>query len=106
MAEHLLLDTPGHQSHGGTSLYRIKSITFTWLDNAMVVSPSWTVELVGENGITLSYTETNPVQAETDIKALNNGTADLSVKSLQRRIIEAVTARGGIPPGTVQGVPD
>ncbi len=106
MAESLVLDIPGHKSHAGTSLFKIKSLTLIWLDNAMVKTPSWTVDFIGENGTLTSYTEMDPVRAEDDIKALNNGTADLSVKSLQKRLIEIVVARGGIPAGAIQGLPD
>ena len=42
--------------------------------------------------------------AEDFIKFLN--TANLSVKSLHKRILERLTTDGVIPPGTVTGAPD
>lgn len=103
MPEELHLDT-AHQASSGTNRYLIKSLTIVLRDNRLAPSWQWTVELVGDNETLLTYTETNPARAELDLKALN--TANLALKSLQRRLLEAVQARMTLPTGTIVGTPD
>lgn len=57
------------------------------------------------NRILAEYSDANGgTTAATLISALN--TANLSVKSLQQRILERLAADGKIPAGTVTGTPD
>lgn len=61
------------------------------------------IDLVDTNSRELTHTYTNST-ATTFMVALNK--ANLSVKSLHRRIIERLQADGVLPAGTISGSPD
>lgn len=81
------------QARPGTSTYTLKELNFDWVQEQVVVV------LRGTNGVekTIVYRE-----AEAMIRQLNK--ANLTVKSLQRRVMEKLIADGHLI-GTISGVP-
>ncbi len=95
MAEQLDLTTPV-ASTGGTSFWTVDSLHL--FKNKEIIS----IVLEGENGerLTLGYTG----QVATDLMIFLNK-ANLSVKSLHKRLLEKLVADGKLD-GTVSGVPE
>ncbi len=95
MAEQLDLTIPVAAT-GGTSFWKVDALHL-FRDKAVI-----SIALDGENGerLTLGYTGS---EATNLMIALNK--ADLSVKSLHKRILERLVTDGKLE-GTVSGVPD
>lgn len=95
MAEQINLTT-ADQVVAGTNDYHVAALLLDW-DGARI-----DVRLIAANGLsrTISYSGDT---ATTLMKALN--TANLSIKSLHKRIFERLVA-GGYLAGAVSGVPD
>jgi hypothetical protein len=101
MAEELILTDPVQPPT--TTKYRVSSLT---LDLDRVVSPGVTgsveITLVDNNGVLLNHQYIG-AEAESMIRQLN--TANLTTKSMHKRVLEKLAADGVIP-GTVTGTPD
>jgi hypothetical protein len=78
-----------------TNHWKIDSVSLMWTQEIIKIS------LLGQNGERRLFSYTGP-QAATMMAALN--TANLSVKSLSRRVLERLVADGKLP-GTVSGTP-
>jgi hypothetical protein len=76
--------------------YTVERLTLDWPGAAI------SIQLRGQNGEPFSFSYSGSV-ATTLMRALNK--ADLSVKSLQRRILERLVADGALA-GTISGTPD
>lgn len=105
MAEELVLTAPDViQPEIKNTKYQVVVSTFNW--EAQHIQ----FHLKGEGGrIMAEYGGPMATQAERDqatqmMRQLN--TANNSTKSMQKRILEKLTADGKIPPGTVSGTPD
>jgi len=92
--EQLNLTTP--ETKPTNTRYRIERLTIDWTARLLHIT------LVGLNGETKSYSYSGNI-AETFIRILNK--TDLSVKSLQRRILEWLVT-DGILDGVIAGTPD
>jgi hypothetical protein len=102
MAEELILTDPIVTPD--TTKYRVSAFTMD-LETVYAVTGDpgiVTIKLKDDTGKYSSYQYTGQT-AITMIKQLN--TANLSTKSLQKRILEKLSADGFLP-GTVQGTPD
>jgi hypothetical protein len=93
MSEALTLTTPLVQTR---TTYAVKIINLDW-DSAHIH-----IRLLGSDGVVVGFNYDGP-QAITLMTALNK--VNLSVKSLQRRILEQLVADGFLT-GTVGGSPD
>lgn len=114
MAEELILDEPAVIPEVVTNSYRVASMTFDteFMSTPPSSSPSdppaapqagmVDVRLRDNNGGTKTHRYLGN-EAMAMIRQLN--TANLSVKSLQKRVLEKLS-RDGIIPGTVTGTPD
>lgn len=93
MAEQLDLLTPVVTSRTG---YTLQNMVLDWTGQAI------TANLLGSDGtpIVLSWTGATAVALLT---ALNS--ANLSIKSLQRRLLERAVTDGKLPGGNVSGTP-
>jgi hypothetical protein len=98
MAEQHDLTTP-IAATGGTSFWKVRLLTMFYDGDESYIK----VGLAGENGEQKSVGYTGS-EAETLIRALNK--ADLSTKSLHRRILEKLADDDKIGPGTQSGTPD
>src|SRR5262245_50775893 len=92
--EQLDLTTP--ETKPPLTSYRVVSVHLDW-DQARIV-----ITLIGSDGINKRVEYTGPT-ASSIMRSLN--TADLSVKSLHRRIIERLQADGILALGTLSGLP-
>lgn len=92
-AEQLNLTTP--ITAPSTTTYKVIFLAMQWPQGQV------TIELADENGKTTGYSY-NGAEATSLMAALN--TANLSVKSLQRRILEKLVSDGKLT-GTVSGTP-
>ena len=95
MAELLTLDTPIVPPTRTT--YKVTLLVLDWL--AKVIQ----IRLRGSDGVEV-YAEYSGDAATALMTILNS--ANLSVKSLQRRILEKLAADGKLPAGTVSGTPE
>ncbi len=95
MSEQIDLTTP-IASRGGTAYWQVDNLRLYWGEARIVIG------LVGENGErnTVGY---EGAEATALMVALNK--ADLSVKSLHRRLMEQAVADGKLA-GTISGAPD
>jgi hypothetical protein len=93
MAEQLDLSAP--EAPPSNSSYRVVRLILDW------EAPHVQIELRGANGETRVFVYTDAV-ARTMMRALN--IADLSVKSLQRRILERLVLDGNLA-GQITGIP-
>lgn len=93
-------------SDAGATTFRVAQITFNFEGGGGIVATLKEFDGTGfvtrGKQITVRYDDTDPATV-TILRALN--TVDLSVKSLQRRLIERFIADGKIPTGTPSGVP-
>ena len=96
MAEILTLATPEVTQYT-TAGYRIAHIGLFVLPTTDVV-----VHLIGENGERIEVRAADPTEAQQILQQLN--TANLSVKSLQRRCLEWCASKMARLAGTVVGV--
>jgi len=94
--ETLTLTTPEVTPQITTTEYRVVYLLLEWEQGLIVI------HLRGTNGERTEVRYTGP-EAVTMIRTLN--TANLSVKSLHKRILEKLVADGKIA-GTVTGTPD
>jgi len=107
MSEQHDLDTPVTTPAISITGYKVRRIELDLEQMAMV--PSGTepglvaITLKDNNGVYTNYTYTGQT-AVSMIKALN--TANLSTKSLQKRILEQLEKDGKIGTGNVSGTPD
>jgi hypothetical protein len=104
LAEDLVLATPEVIPQITTSTYRLVGLSLDW-ERATIV-----IRLRGANGETKTFTYGgNDAPLAEKQKALNLmialNKADLSVKSLQRRVLERLVA-DGLLAGAVSGTPD
>lgn len=107
MAEKITLNTPVY-TQPGISDFRVVSLNLRrGVGNILAEIHVRLLETSGsslvENGKTITAVYTGSV-AETLLNALNK--ADLTVKSLERRVIERLLADGKIGTGTISGTPD
>ena len=105
MAEEYTLSTPETTPAVVNAGYKVTLLHFDWSAGEIHV------RLVGQNGEPLltRYGGPGSSQAERDdairmMRTLN--TANLSTKSLHKRVLEKLSADGKIPPGTTTGTPD
>ncbi len=98
MAEQHDLTTP-IPTRGGTSFWEIQHLVLHHDGDESYIK----VGLVGENAERVS-TGWQGAEATTLIRALN--TANLSAKSLQRRVLERLATDGLLAPGSISGTPD
>jgi hypothetical protein len=105
MAEELTLSTPETKPAVTNNSYQVIFTTFDWVGQTIVIN------VRGQNGemIYTGYGGPMATQAEKDeatklMRTLN--TANLSTKSMQKRILEKLVADGKVPSGTVTGTPD
>lgn len=103
MAEELVLTAPIVQSKT-TTKYQVVSVMLDMITIAAVGDSPGLVAIVlrSDIGDMLHHTYTGAI-AQTMIRTLN--TANLTTKSLHKRILERLSA-DGIIPGTVTGTPD
>jgi hypothetical protein len=94
MAETLDLTTPIVPPSRAS--YTVKRLNLDWPNAAIQI---W---LIGSDGIEV-YAEYIGAQATTLLIAFNK--VNLSVKSLQRRVLEQLVTDGKLPAGTVTGAP-
>lgn len=94
MAEQLDLTTP--IAKPSVAAYTIASLFLDWLGSRIVIS------IIGSDG-TGFVAEYSGAAAVTLMTALNS--ANLSVKSLYRRILEKLVLDGKLPAGSVSGTP-
>lgn len=92
--EELNLDTPVMQQSGVSKIV-IKEIRLDWTHNIIWIK----VGEAGESGRTMPLVEYTGQEARNMMKALN--TADLSVRSLNQRIIEKLQADGYLGSGSI-----
>jgi hypothetical protein len=106
MAEEYTLTTPETIPAVTNTAYKVIALNFDWKVGYIGI------QLEGQNDELLftTYGGLPPVtQAERDeaiqmMRTLN--TANLTTKSLQKRVLEKLAADGKIPGGTVTGTPD
>ena len=92
--EKAMLTTPTTQT---TLDYQVAEVTLTRL-------PSWRVSVTYVDNLGRVYFHAHDGEsAEALVIALNK--ADLSVKNLERRILEHLVADAAIPPAAISGVP-
>ena len=95
MAEQFNLTTP-KLPIGGTTLWTVDNLRLYWGDARIVIG------LVGENGEKFSFSYEG-TEATSLMVSLNK--ANLTIKSLHRRIMEKLEADGQLT-GVVSGFPD
>lgn len=105
MAEEYTLTTPETTPAVHNAAYKVQMLQFDWAGG------HWLARLKGQNDevIVTGYGGPGSTQAERDdavkmMKQLN--TANLTTKSLHKRVLEKLSADGKIPPGTTTGTPD
>jgi hypothetical protein len=105
MAEEYTLTTPETTPAVTNAAYKVEMLHFDW------VAGTIGVRLKGQNGelIHTGYGGPMATQAEKDeaiqmMRSLN--TANLTTKSLHKRVLERLSTDGKIPPGTTTGTPD
>lgn len=98
MAEQLGLTTPEVKPQVTTANYKIGFIGLYVQPTADVV-----VHLLGDNGERVEVRTANETEATTLLQQLN--TANLSIKSLQRRVLEWCSGKLARLAGTVSGTP-
>lgn len=105
MAEEYTLTTPETKPAVTNNAYKVQMAHFDWAGGECLF------RLKGQNEelIITGYGGQMATQAERDeaikmMKSLN--TANLSTKSMHKRILEKLSADGKIPPGTTTGTPD
>jgi len=89
------------QAQPGTTYWRVREVTLDLNRGAILVG------LLGENGLikSISWYDSAGEGATALIVSLNK--ANLTIKSLQRRIIETAQTAGKLAPtGTISGTPD
>lgn len=96
MAERFTLTTAETIPEKRTTYYRVARVSLNW------VAARIDVDVLGENGELRGFVYEGVVATNLMV-ALN--TADLSVKSLHRRILERLAADGRLV-GAVTGAPD
>lgn len=89
--------TTADQAQVGTLTYRVSQITLDWEHGRIVI------RLVGDNGKRKDVVFGDADNARSLMQTLNK--ADLSTKSLHRRIMEKLIADGHLV-GSISGVPD
>lgn len=95
-AEQVDLTTPDGV-RAGTSVYTIKELNFDWFNKTVVIV------LRGSGGENKEVVYDENAGAVTMMRALNK--ANLSVKSLHRRVMEKLLADGHLA-GSISGQPD
>ncbi|KKM14920.1 hypothetical protein LCGC14_1701240 [marine sediment metagenome] len=85
------------QAQAGTLTYRVAQLTLDWEHGRIVI------RLVGDNGERKEVVFGDADNARSMMRALNK--ADLSAKSLHRRIIEKLISDGHLV-GSISGAPD
>lgn len=95
MAEQHTLTTP--VTRASVTTYSVQAITFDWANVVIVVS------VLASSGDVIRQEYRGPT-ATTLMVALNK--VDLSVKSLQKRVLERLVADGVLGAGAVTGTPD
>lgn len=105
MAEALVLTTPEVRPAVSTTDYRVVYLGLDWEGKQIVI------RLRGTNGESRSFTYGGRLAATPEARAdalammVALNTANLSTRSLQRRILERLVADGKLT-GTVSGTPD
>lgn len=106
MAEEYALTNPEVKPEVVTTKYRIVLVTFNWEAGHIII------HLIKENAPERVYCEYGgpmATEAERDeaTKMMRNlNTANLTTKSMNKRMMEKLAADGKLPPGTITGVPD
>jgi hypothetical protein len=96
MAEQLDLTTPI------TTTRTTYFVSKFHLDGWTEPTPTIVVGVVGSDGFVQDFTYTGE-QAAQRLSVLN--TANLTTKSLEKRLLEVLVNDGKLPPGTVSGTP-
>lgn len=101
--EELELTTPVTESKT-TTKYRVVTLTLsTVIEIPPDVPGAIMIDLQDDHDATVSCSYSGQTAVDW-IKWVN--TANLTIKSLQKRILEKLSADGKLPPGTVTGTPD
>lgn len=105
MAEEYTLTTPETKPAVVNNAYKVEMLHFDWIAATIGIRlKGQNEELIhtGYGGPMATPEERN--EAIKMMKSLN--TANLTTKSLQKRVLEKLSADGKIPPGTTTGTPD
>ena len=97
LAEERVDLTTVDQAQGGTVVYSVAQLVLDWERGRIVV------RLVGDNNVRKEVVLGDAENARSMMRSLNK--ANLSVKSLHRRIMEELITRGYLA-GSISGTPD